>query len=48
MLDQYKFGATLLAPGTPAIGLLDRLPEWQRVYADSVAVVHVRRAAQKN
>jgi hypothetical protein len=44
MLDQYKFGATLLAPGTPAIGLLDRLPEWQRVYSDGVAVVHVRRA----
>jgi hypothetical protein len=44
MLDQYKFGATLLAPGTPAIGLLDRLPDWQRVYSDAVAVVHVRRA----
>ncbi|HEY0223536.1 MAG TPA: hypothetical protein VGC38_03400 [Pseudolabrys sp.] len=43
MLDQYKFGATLLAPGTPAIGLLDRLPEWQRVYSDDVAVVHIRR-----
>jgi len=43
LLDEYKFGATLLAPGTPAIGLLDRLPEWQRVYSDGVAVVHVRR-----
>jgi hypothetical protein len=46
MLDEYKFGATLLAPGTPAIGLLDRLPEWQRVYSDSVAVVHVRRGVR--
>jgi hypothetical protein len=45
MLDEFKFGATLLSPGTPAIGLLDRLPDWQRVYSDSVAVVHVRRAA---
>jgi hypothetical protein len=43
MLDEYKFGATLLTPGTPAIGLLDRLPDWQRVYSDDVAVVHVRR-----
>jgi len=43
MLDEYKFGATLLAPGTPAIGLLDRLPEWQRIYSDDVAVVHLRR-----
>jgi hypothetical protein len=43
LLDEYKFGATLLAPGTPAIGLLDRLPEWQRVYSDDVAVVHLRR-----
>jgi hypothetical protein len=43
MLDEYKFGATLLAPGTPAIGLLDRLPDWQRVYSDGVAVVYLRR-----
>jgi len=47
MLDEYKFGATLLAPDTPAIGLLDRLPEWQRVYSDGVAVVHVRRVVAK-
>ncbi|PAY05925.1 hypothetical protein CK489_23560 [Bradyrhizobium sp. UFLA03-84] len=43
MLDEFKIDATLLAPSTPAVGLLDRLPEWQRVYADDVAVVHVRR-----
>jgi hypothetical protein len=43
LLDQYKFGATLLAPSTPAVALLDRLPDWQRVYSDDVAVVHVRR-----
>jgi hypothetical protein len=45
MLDQYKFGAVLLAPSTPAIGLLDRLPDWQRVYSDDVAVVYLRRRA---
>ena len=43
MLDEYKFGATLLTPSTPAVALLDRLPEWKRVYADDIAVVHVRR-----
>ncbi len=43
MLDEYKFGATLLTPSTPAVGLLDRLPEWKRVYSDDVAVVHTRR-----
>ena len=47
LLDQYKFGATLLEPGTPAVALLDRLPDWQRVYSDDVAVVHKRQAALK-
>ena len=47
LLDEYKFGATLLAPGTPALALLDRLPEWQRVYSDDVAVVHKRRDMPK-
>ncbi|HEY6024184.1 MAG TPA: hypothetical protein VIV34_08400 [Pseudolabrys sp.] len=43
LLDEYRIGATLLAPSTPAVALLDRLPEWQRTYADDIAVVHVRR-----
>lgn len=47
LLDQYKLGATLLTPDTPAVALLDRLPEWQRVYSDDVAVVHKRLAAPK-
>ena len=47
LLDQYKFGATLLAPDTPAVALLDRLPDWQRVYSDDVAVVHKRRDSPK-
>jgi len=47
LLDQYKFGATLLEPATPAVALLDRLPDWQRVYSDDVAVVHKRLAAPK-
>jgi hypothetical protein len=43
LLDEYKIDATLLLPSTPSVGLLDRLPEWERIYADDVAVVHVRR-----
>jgi hypothetical protein len=45
LLDEYGIGATLLYPTTPAVGLLDRMDGWQRVYADDVAVVHVRRAS---
>lgn len=43
LLDEYKIEATLLAPHTPATAMLDRLPQWQRVYSDDVAVVHKRR-----
>lgn len=43
LLDEYKFGATLLAPSTPAVTMLDRLPNWQRIYSDDIAVVHRRR-----
>ncbi len=42
ILDTYRISATLLTAGTPANALLDRLPGWQRLYADEVAVVHVR------
>ena len=44
MLDDYRIGATLLAPATPAVALLDRLPGWRRLHADDIAVVHVRTA----
>lgn len=45
LLDEYRIGTTLLSPSTPAVALLDRLPQWERVYADAIAVVHRRRAA---
>lgn len=47
LLHDYKIGATLLAPNTPAVAMLDRLPEWQRIYSDDVAVVHKRRDPQR-
>lgn len=43
LLDEYRIGATLLAPSTPAVALLDRSPDWQRFFADDVAIVHIRR-----
>ncbi|MBR0875463.1 hypothetical protein JQ633_34275 [Bradyrhizobium tropiciagri] len=46
LLDEYKIDATLLFPTTQAVGLLDRMPEWERAYADNVAVVHVRRRSR--
>jgi len=42
LLQDRAIDVTMLAAGTPAIGLLDRLPGWTRAYADAVAVVHVR------
>ncbi|MGY3234493.1 MULTISPECIES: hypothetical protein [unclassified Bradyrhizobium] len=48
LLDEYKIDSTLLMPSTQAVGLLDMLPEWKRVYADDVAVVHVRRTLLEN
>lgn len=42
LLRDQNIDVTLLAPSTPAAGLLDRLPGWTRVYADEAAVVHTR------
>jgi hypothetical protein len=46
LLDENRIAATLLTPATPAVGLLDRLPGWERIYADDVAVVHMRTAGR--
>ena len=45
LMQSRGIDVTMLAPGTPAVGLLDRMPAWKRVFADDVAVVHVRDAA---
>jgi hypothetical protein len=42
LLAEQAIGWTMLQTGTPAIQLLDRLPGWERVYADETAVVHRR------
>ena len=44
LLDENGIDATLLPPQLPAARLLDRMSGWQRLYADDLAVVHVRTA----
>jgi hypothetical protein len=43
LADAYNVSWTLLRPRSPAALHFDHSPGWQRVYADDVAVVHVRR-----
>ena len=42
LLDQYAIQWTLLQPGSVAVQELDRSDRWHRVYADKIAVIHVR------
>jgi len=42
ILDSWKIGWTLLQPRQRAVGCLDHLPGWRRVYADARAVIYVR------
>jgi hypothetical protein len=45
LFAQYGVTWTLLAAGNPHVVLLDHLPGWRRLYADTIAVVHVRENA---
>jgi hypothetical protein len=42
LLKTWDIDAVLLTPSTPAVGLLDHIGGWQRVYSDGNAVLHVR------
>jgi hypothetical protein len=42
LLEKYHIEWTLMSPSSPTVALLDHLPEWHRLYADKIAVVHVR------
>ena len=41
-LGEHAIGWTLFRPDDAVVTLLDSLPGWRRVYADDIAVVHVR------
>jgi hypothetical protein len=43
LADAHHVSWTLLRPSTPAALYFDHSPAWRRLYADDVAVVHVRR-----
>ncbi|WP_407185565.1 hypothetical protein [Bradyrhizobium centrosematis] len=42
LLDAYRIDATLLGADAPGPQILDQLKGWKRIYADDVAVIHVR------
>jgi hypothetical protein len=42
LLDEYQIDATLLIANAPAAQVLDHMKGWKRLYADDIAVVHVR------
>jgi hypothetical protein len=42
MLDEYHMEATLLTADSPAALQMDHAPGWTRLYADDVAIIHVR------
>ena len=42
LLDEYRIDATLLVADAPGPQILDQLKGWKRIYADDIAVIHVR------
>jgi hypothetical protein len=43
LLAQYKIEATLMRTQSAATKLLDHIDGWQKVYADDIATIHVRK-----
>ncbi len=46
LLEDYRIDATLLVADSPAAQVLDHIKGWKRLYADDIAVIHVRDDAQ--
>jgi hypothetical protein len=44
LLEQYKIEATLMRTQSAATKLLDHVDGWQKVYADDIATIHVRKS----
>ncbi len=44
LLEQYRIEATLMRTQSAATKLLDHIDGWQKVYADDIATIHVRKA----
>jgi hypothetical protein len=43
LLDEFHISWTLLEAKSTGVTLMDHLPGWQRLYADDIAVVHIRK-----
>jgi hypothetical protein len=41
-LSRYRIRWSILSPGLPLVGVLDRTPGWKRIYADKFAVVQAK------
>ncbi len=44
LLDEYDIDATLMRTQSAANKLLDHIDGWQKVYADDIATIHIRKA----
>jgi hypothetical protein len=44
LLEEYKIEATLMRTQSAATKLLDHIDGWQKIFADDVATIHVRKA----
>ena len=42
LLEEYRIDATLMVADAPAAQVLDHIKGWKRLYADDIAVIHVR------
>lgn len=47
LLQKYDIAATMLAPDAPAVAILDYLPGWEKIYADDIAVAHVKTSGKE-
>ena len=43
LLEQYKIEATLMRTQSAATKLLDHVDGWQKIYADDIATIHLRK-----
>jgi hypothetical protein len=42
LVERYGVRWIILGAGSPALGMIDALPQWHRLYADGTAVVYLR------
>ncbi len=43
LLEEYRIEATLMRTQSAATKLLDHIDGWQKLYADDIASIHVRK-----